>query len=85
MKVFFDGGFMGLRPIQGDEKRLLPSNTFSWKRCPPLCHPERSRGICSSADLSWKCVSTVALTRTLKPLMRGHPASGQNQLGTAVS
>jgi hypothetical protein len=23
-----------------------------------LCHPERSRGICSSADLSWKCFST---------------------------
>jgi hypothetical protein len=22
---------------------------------PPFCHPERSRGICSSADLSWKC------------------------------
>jgi hypothetical protein len=26
-----------------------------WKRPPPLCHPERSRGICSSTDLSWKC------------------------------
>src|ERR1700734_3461729 len=25
---------------------------------PPLCHPERSRGICSSADLSWECFST---------------------------
>jgi hypothetical protein len=21
----------------------------------PFCDPERSRGICSSADLSWKC------------------------------
>jgi hypothetical protein len=29
----------------------------TWKRDPPLCHPERSRGICSSADLSWRCFS----------------------------
>jgi hypothetical protein len=33
------------------------SNHFPWKRCPSLCHPERSRGICSSADLPWKCFS----------------------------
>src|SRR5271170_6593498 len=26
----------------------------TWKRRPFLCHPERSRGICSSADPSWK-------------------------------
>src|SRR5882757_3938071 len=26
-----------------------------FKRCLLLCHPERSRGICSSADASWKC------------------------------
>src|SRR5271169_4467982 len=40
---------------------LLSSQPLSgadWKRHPPLCHPERSRGICSSADLSWECVST---------------------------
>jgi hypothetical protein len=49
---------MGLRPTQGDGKRLLSSNRSPWKRRPPLCHPERSRGICSSADLSWKCFST---------------------------
>jgi hypothetical protein len=24
----------------------------------PFCHPERSRGICGSADHSWKCFST---------------------------
>src|ERR1700728_5394030 len=23
--------------------------------CHPLCHPERSRGTCGSADLSWEC------------------------------
>jgi hypothetical protein len=34
---------MGLRPTQGDEKRLLSSNRSVWKRHPPLCHPERSR------------------------------------------
>jgi hypothetical protein len=49
---------MGLRPTQGEEKLLLSSNRFLRKRRPPLCHPERSRGICSSADLSWKCFST---------------------------
>src|ERR1700722_14644535 len=26
-----------------------------WKRHLPLCHPERSRGICSSTARSWKC------------------------------
>jgi len=35
---------MGLRPTQGDEKRLLSSNRSPWKRFSPLCHPERSRG-----------------------------------------
>jgi hypothetical protein len=41
---------------------LRRSNCSFWKRCSPLCHAacpgvlwERSRGICSSADLSWKC------------------------------
>jgi hypothetical protein len=34
------------------------SNHFLSNRCPFLCHPERSRGICGSADLSWKCFST---------------------------
>src|SRR5271167_1391165 len=24
----------------------------------PFCHPERSRGICSSTDPSWECFST---------------------------
>jgi len=33
---------MGLRPTQGDEKRLLSSNRSLWKRRPPLCHPERT-------------------------------------------
>ena len=28
------------------------------KAHPSLCHPERSRGICSSAGSSWKCFST---------------------------
>jgi hypothetical protein len=34
---------MGLRPTQGDEKRLLSSNRSPWKRRTPLCHPERTR------------------------------------------
>jgi hypothetical protein len=32
-----------------------PLSNVDWKHYPPLCHPERSRGICSSADISWKC------------------------------
>jgi hypothetical protein len=45
-----------------------PPFTFLEQSCPlatalslqqpsPFCHPERSRGICSSADSSWKCFS----------------------------
>jgi hypothetical protein len=45
---------MGLRPIQGDEKTPRSSNHALWNRCPFLCHPERSRGICGSADHYWK-------------------------------
>ncbi len=33
---------MGLRPTQGDEKRLLFSNDSAWKHRPPLCHLDRS-------------------------------------------
>jgi hypothetical protein len=40
--VFFDRGVMGLRPTQGDEKRLLFSNRCPWKHGPPLCHLDRS-------------------------------------------
>jgi len=32
-----------------------PLAALNRKRRPLLCHPERSRGICGSADLSWKC------------------------------
>jgi hypothetical protein len=28
---------------------------YKWKRQPSVFHPERSRGICSSAGSSWKC------------------------------
>ncbi len=33
---------MGLRPTKKDEKRLPSGNYRSWKRRPPLCHPEWS-------------------------------------------
>src|ERR1700685_427403 len=55
------GGIMGLRSTQGDEKHLLSTNRSPWKHRPPLCHPERSRGICGSADHSWECFSTEGL------------------------
>ena len=37
---------------------FLYATAFSLQQPSPFCHPERSRGICSSADLSWKCFST---------------------------
>jgi outer membrane protein assembly factor BamB len=40
---------------------ILFSNRCPWKRYPPFCHPERSRGTCGSADPSWECFSLVAL------------------------
>src|SRR3984885_10428068 len=40
--VISTGAVMGLRPTQGDEKRVLFSNYCCWKRRPPLCHLDRS-------------------------------------------
>jgi hypothetical protein len=52
---------MGLRPTQGDEKRVLSEATLSWKRRPHLCHLDRSvakwRDLCVDAP-SWRCFST---------------------------
>jgi hypothetical protein len=43
--MFFDRGIMGLRPTQGDEKRLLFSNHLSMEapRFPLSSRPERTR------------------------------------------
>jgi hypothetical protein len=41
-KLFIDRGAMGLRPTQGDEKRLLFGNYSLRKRPSPLCHLDRS-------------------------------------------
>jgi hypothetical protein len=40
--LIFDRGIMGLRPTQGDEKRLLFSSYSRWRHRPPLCHLDRS-------------------------------------------
>src|SRR6202046_882232 len=40
--VISTGGVVGLRPTQGDEKRVLFSNYCCWKRRPLLCHLDRS-------------------------------------------
>src|SRR5450631_1113589 len=40
--------------LYSDWKPPRSSNHFLSNRCPFLCHPERSRGICSSAEVSWK-------------------------------
>jgi hypothetical protein len=61
--MFFDSG---------DEKRLLSSNRSPWKGRLPLCHPERSRGICGSADLSWKCFSTEVMKNAFCPATALH-------------
>ena len=47
------------KPLIFHYATLSSSNRSLWKRRSLLCHPERSRGICSSADLSWKCFSTA--------------------------
>src|SRR5580704_499001 len=39
--VISTGEVMGLRPAEGDEKRVLFSNYTQWKRRPPLCHLDR--------------------------------------------
>ncbi len=44
---------MGLRahPKVMNKAALVSQRPINpWKRGPPLCHPERSRGICSSTD-----------------------------------
>ena len=38
----------------GFGKCVGPATTLSEPLPFPICHPERSRGICGSADLSWK-------------------------------
>jgi hypothetical protein len=38
----FDRGIIGLRPTQGDEKRLLFNSYSPWKHRPSLCHLDRS-------------------------------------------
>src|ERR1700688_4549261 len=60
---------------------FYPATAFLWMGCPPLCHPERSRGICSSADPSWKCFSTertrVSCSHALKCRHVTHPSSNR--------
>jgi hypothetical protein len=61
LEMFFDRGIMGLRPTQGDGKRLLFGNDCRWEHRPPLSHLDRSaaqwRDLCVDA-LPWKCFST---------------------------
>jgi hypothetical protein len=40
------------------------ANALSLQQPSPFCHPERSRGICSSADLSWKCFFVPSFRRS---------------------
>jgi hypothetical protein len=44
---------------------LLPSTHSQWKRRPPICHPERSRGICSAPRMAPK--ASGSHTRSLAP------------------
>jgi hypothetical protein len=48
------------------------------KRHPSLCHPERSRGTCSSADLSWRSFSTE------RSLVESLPLAKSNRAGCSV-
>jgi hypothetical protein len=52
---------MGLRPAQGDENGFCPATALYGSAALPFVIPsgaKRSGGICSSADLYWKCFST---------------------------
>jgi hypothetical protein len=55
-RCIFDRVVMGLRPTQGDEKRVGPASTLSIEPLPFPCHPDRSGGTCGSADPSWRCI-----------------------------
>src|SRR5258708_4029802 len=49
-------GRLNLRVVQiRFEKCLGSAPTLYEPLSSPFCHPERSRGICSSADHHWKC------------------------------
>jgi hypothetical protein len=61
--MIFDRVVMGLRPTQGDEKRLLSSNRSLWKRRPPLCHPERTRISCCAALDMTACAAFIEESR----------------------
>src|SRR5271165_4046565 len=49
-----------------------PRVDAGWKRHRTLCHPERSRGICSSADLSWRDLSLGVFRLDGDLDVRGH-------------
>jgi hypothetical protein len=44
-------------PPKEMKNAFCPTTALHGSVALPFCHPERSRGICSSADLSWKCFS----------------------------
>jgi hypothetical protein len=52
---------MGLRPTQGDEKRLLFSNYSLWKHRTPLCHLDRSAA--QWRDLRFGCLLEMFFER----------------------
>jgi hypothetical protein len=55
---------MGLRSTKG-MKNPSVQQPLSIEPTPfPFCHPERSRGICSSAGPSWKCFQQNVVERS---------------------
>src|ERR1700733_12587942 len=65
----FSLSWVGRRPMTPLPKNTTVRHSLFRDLFPFLCHPERSRGICSPADLSWKCFSTersVAERRDLR-------------------
>jgi hypothetical protein len=64
---------MGLRPAQGDEKRLLFSNYCPRSTALPFVistGAQRSGEICGAAAPSWKCFATVQVGGRRFPLLR---------------
>jgi hypothetical protein len=54
----------------GDLLFASSATTPQETRHSPLFHPERSRGICNSTDLSWKCFSTERTNEVSSRLSR---------------
>jgi hypothetical protein len=57
MKIAFGRRLLSMEASRSPGSSLNPNNRSQMEAPPSPCHPERSRGTCSSTDLSGKCIS----------------------------